>query len=108
MDTFIVKAKLRRFNTPLSVVTGAVVGGQYAHQLLAYGVPVSLTAGCALAIFAAVRVAVGALLERLSGETYRCEVTGCGFRVRLTGTDAGESRRWQEIALAHPTHNHRH
>ncbi|MEU1309636.1 hypothetical protein ABZ419_12180 [Streptomyces cinnamoneus] len=108
MDLFTSKAKLRRFSSPLAVVAGTLTGGGYARQLITCGVPALLTIGCALAVFAVVHTAVGTLLEWLCGEKYRCKAPGCGFHVRLPGTDAGESRRWQEIAAAHPTHDHAH
>lgn len=105
MDIFTAKARLRRLRVPLSAVVGALVSGLYVRQLTAYAVPLSLIAGCGLAVFGVVCPAVGSLLTWLSGETHRCPVPGCGFRVRLTGNDAGESRRWQETALAHPVHD---
>ncbi|MGJ5898486.1 hypothetical protein ACSCBZ_42055 [Streptomyces niveiscabiei] len=37
-----------------------------------------------------------------STTTHRC--TACSFTVRLTRATPGESRRWQEIAAAHPDH----
>jgi uncharacterized membrane protein YcfT len=100
------KATLRRFNAPLAVVAGVAAGLWYVRPLASYGVPVYLVVGYALAVFTVFRDGVSALLERLASQTYRCPAPDCGFRVRLTGTDPGESRRWQEIATAHPTHNH--
>ncbi|MEU1779255.1 hypothetical protein ABZ545_07165 [Streptomyces abikoensis] len=108
MDLFTTKAKLRRLGRPLAVAVGALTGGSYARPLITCGVPALLTIGCALAVFAVTHTAVGMLLEWLYGETYRCKAPGCGFHVRIPGTDAGESRWWQEIAAAHPTHDHAH
>ncbi|GAB2891666.1 hypothetical protein [Streptomyces mayteni] len=34
--------------------------------------------------------------------THRCTEPDCTFRVSVTAVDAAESRRWQEIAAAHP------
>ncbi|MEU7163848.1 hypothetical protein AB0A70_04280 [Streptomyces morookaense] len=105
---FSVKAKLRRLAFPLALLTAAAVGSEDARQLVARHVPWALTAECALAVFATVEVAVRELLLRLCGETHRCRIDGCRFRIRLTCPNAVQSRRWQEIAAAHPTHRLHH
>ncbi|MGW8378436.1 hypothetical protein [Streptomyces sp. ODS28] len=67
-----------------------------------------LSTSAALAIGALAWVAYGRMaevvIEHLTGTTHRCPKKGCTFSVRLTGTDAAESRRWQEVAHSHPHH----
>ncbi|MFF4736329.1 hypothetical protein ACFY2W_10610 [Streptomyces sp. NPDC001262] len=85
---FSVKAKLRRLAFPLALLVAAAVGGADARQLAGRHVPWPLTAECGLAVFAVIEVAVREVLLRLCGETHRCRVDGCRFRMRLTCPDA--------------------
>ncbi|MGW2186600.1 hypothetical protein [Streptomyces sp. NPDC001719] len=96
--------KLRRLRLPAAALVGAVVGADIGLRLRSYGVPLSLAAACALAVFANIAAAVNNLIETASRTTHRCAVPGCTFYVRLTDATAAESRRWQEAAAAHPAH----
>ncbi|MFI1183338.1 hypothetical protein ACH4UT_27840 [Streptomyces sp. NPDC020799] len=101
----ITKARLRRCAVPAAFAVGAALGVYQARELFAYGVPASVAAASVLTVSACVYVTVRQFLEALLAETHRCRVEGCTFRARLTCPDAGESRRWQEIAAAHPAHD---
>ncbi|CAM5327293.1 hypothetical protein Sdia_24010 [Streptomyces diastaticus subsp. diastaticus] len=57
---------------------------------------------CTAAVFSAVLSLALDLVARLATRTFRCP--RCAFTVRAQHTDAGESRRWQEIAADHPRH----
>ncbi|MGA5130821.1 hypothetical protein ACPCTO_13530 [Streptomyces olivoreticuli] len=94
----------RRLRLPVAAAVGAAVGVAIGLRLRPYGVPLSLTLVCALAIFANVTATVNHLAEAAASTTHRCTVPGCDFRVRLSDPTAAESRRWQEAAAAHPTH----
>ncbi|QSY50192.1 MULTISPECIES: hypothetical protein [Streptomyces] len=88
----------------VAVTVGGVVAADYAWQLATHDVPVLLIAGCALAVYATVHVAVRRAMDELRATTHRCAIPGCRFRIRLVNPDPGESRRWQEVAASHPAH----
>ncbi|WP_405838400.1 hypothetical protein OG528_12675 [Streptomyces platensis] len=90
-----------------SVIVGAATGITYAVRLADYGVPISLSLSCALSVFAVTMWLAGRVADALSpATTHRCAAAGCDFQVRLQGTGAAESRKWQEIAASHPDHNY--
>ncbi|MCD9144360.1 hypothetical protein [Streptomyces albireticuli] len=96
--------KLRHVRLPAAAVVGAVLALAIDSRLRSYGVSVSLSVTCALAVFANTSAAINHLVEIATATTHRCKVPGCTFRVRLPDADPVESRRWQEAAAAHPAH----
>ncbi|MBZ4319400.1 hypothetical protein [Streptomyces huiliensis] len=88
----------------VTLALGAAAGTSNGWQLASYDVPLALTVSSAFAVFACVHLGAEHLACLLSGTTYRCTEPGCAFRVRVTGVNAAENRRWQETAAAHPTH----
>ncbi|GHC33129.1 hypothetical protein LE181_17870 [Streptomyces sp. SCA3-4] len=98
--------KLRWIGPAAAITVGAVAAADYAWQLATHGVPVLINVACTLAIYATVHTAVRRAVDELLATTHRCPVPGCRFRIRLVNPDPGESRRWQEIAAAHPLHRH--
>ncbi|MEU3353792.1 hypothetical protein [Streptomyces sp. NPDC037389] len=102
------KLTLRHFAFPIASLIGGALGVDYAYELDAHHVPLLTMVACCLAIFASVYTAVRWFVEVLSATTHKCRAAGCGFRVRVSSTDPGESRRWQEIAAAHPVHDQPH
>lgn len=81
-------------STALSLAIGA--------RLASYDVPAVLLLACSLSCTAAFSSLLFRLIDAWSTTTHRCTRPGCDFQVRLTHTDAAESRRWQEIAATHP------
>ncbi|GGU94416.1 hypothetical protein GCM10010260_31860 [Streptomyces filipinensis] len=71
-------------------------------RLDAYGVPLVLLLACAFSLQTSLMSLLFRLVDALSSTTHRCSRPGCDFQVWLTGVDAAENRRWQEIAGNHP------
>ncbi|MGW1287768.1 hypothetical protein ACWD4N_29770 [Streptomyces sp. NPDC002586] len=84
----------------VSVLLAVVIG----QQLTSYGVPLLLMLACTTACMTSFMAFLFQVVEALATTTHRCRQPGCDFRVRLTNVDAGENRRWQEIAATHPHH----
>ncbi|MBF6045957.1 hypothetical protein GO001_12075 [Streptomyces sp. NRRL B-1677] len=83
---------------------GAAAAAVIWSRLRPYGMPWDLTAVCILPAAGTIASTVLHLAEVFSATTHRCTAPGCRFRIRTTGVDAAERRRWQEAAAAHPDH----
>jgi hypothetical protein len=97
----------RRRALVAGIVTGstalaALIGVRLAH----HDVPLSLLVACCLSCLATFTSLLFHVADAWSTTTHRCKRPGCDFRVRLTHTDAAESRRWQEVAARHPHRTH--
>ncbi|MFF2252478.1 hypothetical protein [Streptomyces sp. NPDC058142] len=99
------KQQRRRIVSLLQVGVSLAVGVAISIRLASYGVPFFLLTACALGTAGSVLSALLNIEQARVATTHRCTAPGCDFRVRIQHSDAGESRRWQEIAAAHPTHN---
>ncbi|WP_327355013.1 hypothetical protein [Streptomyces sp. NBC_01304] len=73
-------------------------------RLDSYGVPISLVIPCGLGVVSSGMSMLSQLTQARAGTLHRCPAEGCAFSVRVENVDAAESRRWQEIAAAHPAH----
>ncbi|MBA6433859.1 hypothetical protein [Streptomyces sp. GMR22] len=89
---------------PVAEIIAAGMAAYIGYQLDSYGVPLVMTVASSLAMFLAFRDAIHQFTGVARAVTHRCPDRGCDFMVRLTGASAAESRRWQEIAAAHPRH----
>ncbi len=98
--------KRRRLVLPAAAVAGVVVAVSTGLRLSAYHVPASLTVSCVLATLTSTVWLIAHVADALTSTTHRCPAPGCDFQVRLRGTGAAESRRWQEVAAEHPGHNY--
>ncbi|MFF7348737.1 hypothetical protein ACFZA4_34415 [Streptomyces antimycoticus] len=87
---------------PIAEIIAAAMAACIGYQLDTYDVPLSMTLASSLAMFLAFRDTIHQLTGASRAVTHRCPNRGCDFMVRLTGASAAESRRWQEIAAAHP------
>jgi hypothetical protein len=87
-----------------ATVASGTLAAQEAFQLADYDVPVVLIIPCGTALFTTVLLLALRLMQAGATRVHRCTQPGCDFSVRLTHTDTGENRRWQEIAAHHP-HN---
>lgn len=94
----------RRHGLAVAAVACVAFAGWMAWRLDSYGVPLGLTIAASCGVLAGVFGAVADLARATATVTHQCPESGCDFRVSLTGTDAAESRRWQEIAANHPHH----
>ncbi|NUS81022.1 MAG: hypothetical protein HOV70_33100 [Streptomyces sp.] len=94
----------RRVITVGIVAVSTALAVAIAARLSGYGVPVLLVAACGASCLSAFSSLLFHVADALPATTHRCTRPGCDFRVRLTNTDAAESRRWQEIAATHPHH----
>ncbi|WP_405654466.1 hypothetical protein OHU25_32440 [Streptomyces sp. NBC_00117] len=99
------KQQRRRIISLLQVGVALAVGAAISIRLSTYDVPFFLLTACALGTAGSVLSALLNIEQAWTATTHRCTAPGCDFRVRIQHSDAGESRRWQEIAAAHPTHN---
>ncbi|MEV0602188.1 hypothetical protein AB0I82_23180 [Streptomyces sp. NPDC050315] len=97
--------RIRRFSFPVSIFLGGTVAAANAAELVSYDVPPSLLVACTASIWAIGTTCCQRLADAWTTTTHRCREEGCDFTVRLSGSDAAENRRWQEIAAQHP---HRH
>ncbi|MFD5183288.1 hypothetical protein ACFWMQ_11815 [Streptomyces sp. NPDC058372] len=82
----------------------AAVGFAYpiTLHLAAADLSFAVVFACSTAVFTAFLNAGLHLAAKVSTSSFRCP--HCTFAVRVQHTDAGESRRWQEIAADHPRH----
>ena len=87
-----------------AVAVSALLAASIGVRLAGYGVPFALLLACGLSCMATFSRLFFHVIDAWSTTTHRCTRRGCDFRVRLTHTDAAESRRWQEVAGAHPDH----
>lgn len=94
----------RRIRMAIALCAGAGMAVAMWARLSPYGLPWSLALSCVVAVSGSISAATLHLAEALTMTTHRCTAPGCHFRVRVTGVDAAESRRWQEAATAHPDH----
>ncbi|MFF1565853.1 hypothetical protein ACFVY1_20400 [Streptomyces sp. NPDC058293] len=99
------KERRRRIVSLLEIGVALAVGAAISFRLASYGVPFFLHATCVLGTAGSVLSALLNIEQALTATTHRCTAPGCDFRVRMQHVDAGENRRWQEIAAAHPTHD---
>ncbi|MFE6801541.1 hypothetical protein ACFVEN_07640 [Streptomyces sp. NPDC057681] len=97
------KQQRRRLVSLLQVGVSLAVGAAISIRLATYDVPFFLLTACALGTAGSVLSALLNIEQAWTATTHRCTVPGC-VRVRIQHSDAGENRRWQEIAAAHPTH----
>jgi hypothetical protein len=92
----------------LVFAAGLTVSGFLAavagFRLAACGVPVVWVVACALALHTTLMSLFLRLAQAVGATTYRCRAAGCDFKVTIREVDAGENRRWQEIAATHPRH----
>ena len=97
---------LRRRVASLFQIAAAIAAGTaIGVRLSAYGVPLLLLTACAVSVASSALWLFERIAEALASTTHRCTAPGCDFRVRVQQVDAGENRRWQEIAAAHPYHD---
>ncbi|MGW3284057.1 hypothetical protein ACWDR3_05330 [Streptomyces sp. NPDC001002] len=94
----------RRFVLSAVFVASAAVSAVIGVRLSGYGVPFALLLACCLSCMATFSSLFFRVADARSTTTHHCAAAGCDFQVRLTHTDAAESRHWQEIAAAHPDH----
>ena len=92
----------RRLVTTGAVVASGVLAVSIGVRLSGYGVPLPLLLACCTSCLATFTSLAFHVADAAATTVHRCPDRGCDFRVRLTGTDAAESRRWQEIAATHP------
>lgn len=85
-----------------ALLTAAGIGYSLATTLAAASLSPLAVVACTAAVFSAVLSLAIDLIARLTTQVFRCR--HCAFTVRAQNTDAGESRRWQEIATDHPHH----
>ena len=96
--------KRRRLLVVVAVSLGLTVSTVTVRTLHGYNVPLAQV--LLIAAVMGITLVSGALhiADAATMTTHRCTARGCDFRVRLSGADAAEDRRWQEIAVAHPHH----
>ncbi|WP_058046266.1 hypothetical protein [Streptomyces roseifaciens] len=94
----------RHIRIAIALCAGAGMAVAMWARLSPYGLPWSLTLSCVVAVSGTISAATLHLTEMFAVTTHRCKAPGCRYIVRVTGVDAAESRRWQEIAAAHPGH----
>ncbi|WP_428953316.1 hypothetical protein [Streptomyces sp. cg35] len=85
-----------------SLAVGASIGVQLYWQHVTWG----LIVPCVLAAASSSLWLLSKVAEAFESTVHRCTAPGCTFRVRVQNVDAAENRRWQEVAAAHPTHDH--
>ncbi|MEV5504894.1 hypothetical protein [Streptomyces orinoci] len=95
---------LRLLSLAASFGTGTWTATDIGIELAGYGVPLTLTVGCALTVCASVTTFGTSVADALTTATYRCPAPGCSFKAQVRHASPGMSRRWQEIAAAHPGH----
>ncbi|MGH4030854.1 hypothetical protein ACQB60_18160 [Actinomycetota bacterium Odt1-20B] len=94
----------RRVAGLLIIATAGAVAVSIGMRLRSYGVPIGLITPCVLAVLSSALWLLMDVSKALASTVHRCTVKGCTFEVRVQNADAAESRRWQEIAAAHPNH----
>ncbi|MCX4557469.1 hypothetical protein OHA02_14790 [Streptomyces phaeochromogenes] len=101
------QTRRRRIVSLLTVACALAVGASIGVRLAAYGVPFALLTACVLGIASSSLWLFSRIEAALTSTTHRCTAPSCTFQVRMRHVSAAESRRWQEIAAAHPTHDSR-
>ncbi|NEB75299.1 hypothetical protein G3I40_08650 [Streptomyces sp. SID14478] len=96
----------RRITGVLIIGFALAVALSIGVQLHSYAVPLGLLAPCVLGVFSCALWLLLRVAEAAESTVHRCTAPGCTFQVRMRHASAAESRRWQEIAAAHPTHDH--
>lgn len=96
--------RARRIRMAIALGMGTAAAAVIWSRLRPYGMPWDLMAVCILPAAGTIASTVLHLAEVFSATTHRCTAPGCSFRIRTTGVDAAERRRWQEAAAAHPDH----
>ncbi|MDI5971865.1 hypothetical protein POF50_021440 [Streptomyces sp. SL13] len=71
-------------------------------DLDSYHLPLAWNLSCSTAVFSALLHLTTTAAAAWGTRTHRCPLPDCDFTVRLQHVDAGENRRWQEIAAHHP------
>ncbi|MET7661188.1 hypothetical protein ABZS99_20240 [Streptomyces sp. NPDC005463] len=99
------KERRRRIVSLLQIGVSIAVGVAISLRLASYDLPFFLHVTCELGTAGSVLSALLNIEQAWTGTTHRCTAPGCDFRVRMQHVDAGENRRWQEIAAAHPRHD---
>ncbi|MFA3838628.1 hypothetical protein [Streptomyces aureus] len=99
------KERRRRIVSLLEIGVCIAVGAAISFRLAPYDLPFFLHAACVLGTAGSALSALLNIEQAWTATTHRCTAPGCDFRVRIQHADAGESRRWQEIAAAHPRHD---
>ena len=95
----------RRVASVLLIAAALAMGAAIGVRLAAYGVPDALLAACALSAASSSLWLLTRIEQAQTTTTHRCTAPRCTFQARVRHADAAESRRWQEIAAAHPRHN---
>ncbi|RZD83967.1 hypothetical protein [Streptomyces albidoflavus] len=85
-----------------AVAVASAVTYSVTAQLMGTDLSFAVVFACSTAVFTAVLNAGLMLAGALSTSSFRCP--HCTFTVRVQHTDAGETRRWQEITADHPRH----
>lgn len=98
-------AALSRMVDVISVVTALALAASVGLRLHSYAVPLHLLIPCVLAVASSALWLLSKAAEAFESTVHRCTASGCTFQVRVRNGSAAESRRWQEIAAAHPTHH---
>ncbi|MFE5174107.1 hypothetical protein [Streptomyces sp. NPDC056634] len=99
------KERRRRIVSLLQIGVSIAVGAAISLRLAPYDLPFFLHATCVLGTAGSVLSALLNIEQAWTATTHRCTAPGCDFRVRMQHVHAGENRRWQEIAAAHPRHD---
>ncbi|MET7538264.1 hypothetical protein [Streptomyces sp. NPDC005507] len=99
------KEHRRRIGSLLQIGVSLAVGAVISIRLALYDLPFFLHAACVLGTACSALSALLNIEQAWTATTHRCTAPGCDFRVRMQHVDAGENRRWQEIAAAHPRHD---
>lgn len=94
----------RKAHNLLSFFLGVPMAAWIAWDLRGYGLPADSIFAVGVMAWACFSRAAELLISARTQTTHSCPNSRCSFSVRLSGTDAAESRRWQEVALAHPHH----
>ncbi|MFJ9088722.1 hypothetical protein ACIRL3_40570 [Streptomyces sp. NPDC102384] len=89
----------------VSVVTALALATSTGMRLHSYAVPLGLLITCVLAVASSALWLLSKVAEAAESTVHRCTAEGCTFQVRVRHGSAADSRRWQEIAAAHPTHH---
>ncbi|TSB07399.1 hypothetical protein [Streptomyces benahoarensis] len=88
----------------VSLGAGAVIATTAASSLAPYALPGHLLATCVMSAGASGMWLANYAIDRVTVRSLRCTAAECTLTVRLRGTDAAESRRWQEAVADHPQH----
>ncbi|MER7412968.1 hypothetical protein [Streptomyces cacaoi] len=94
----------RQTRNLLPFFLGIPMAAWVAWDLRGYGLPADSVLAVGLMAWACFSRAADLLISARTQTVHRCPDSRCSFSVRLSGVDAAESRRWQEVAHAHPHH----